>query len=118
MADESPSSQSTTSQAVRWLLGQEANTIVLFAVLGAVGWSGWYGITTAIPKHLDQIQTGYQSVAKQSDAAVKDLTEKHTKQVESISKSFDTTNERNDNLLREVLEMKRATKVKEVGTNP
>lgn len=126
MADETPPPVPTvTSLAVRWLLGQEANTVVLFAVLGAIGWTGYYGVTVALPQHTTSAQESRRSLAKETTAAikevaegnaqaVKDLSEKHTRQVESISKSFDAANERSDNLIREVLEMKRA-KPKEVG---
>lgn len=56
----------------RWLLGQEAIVVVLFMILGVTGWLGHYGLTQAIPSHLQQIQTGYEKNA----ATLKEAVEK------------------------------------------
>lgn len=47
----------------RWLTGQEAIVVVLFAILGVTSWLGYYGLTIAIPQHLQQIQKGYEQNA-------------------------------------------------------
>ena len=52
--------------AVKWLFGQEANTIALFAILGALGYASWYMINEGIPKHLQQIHQGYKELNEQN----------------------------------------------------
>ncbi len=56
----------------RWLTGQEAIVVVLFAILGVMCWLGYYGLTTAIPQHHQQIQKGYE----QNAATLKEAVEK------------------------------------------
>ncbi len=48
---------------LRWLLGQETVVVLLFVILLAIGWLGYYGITTAMPEHLTMIQNGYKENA-------------------------------------------------------
>jgi hypothetical protein len=48
------------SKGAQWLLGQPFNNVLLVAILCAISWLGYYGVTTAIPMHLQQIQAGYE----------------------------------------------------------
>jgi hypothetical protein len=77
---------------VRWLFGQEANTILLFLILGSIAWFAKYCVDTAVPAHLRMIQTGYERVASQHAAEVRDLRE-----------SFERTAERQERLMREIV---------------
>lgn len=45
-----------------WATSQSFNNILLCAILLAIGWIGWYAVTTAIPAHLQMIQTGYEKI--------------------------------------------------------
>lgn len=54
--------KSIKAKAIDKLLGQEANTIVLIAILCAIGYSFWWAMTTGIPAHLSQIQAGYERI--------------------------------------------------------
>ena len=49
---------------VRWVAGQSFNNVLLILILVSIGWLGWFGLTKAIPEHLRQIQTGYESLEK------------------------------------------------------
>lgn len=65
--------KSVERKAADWLFGQESNTVALYLILIAMGWCGWYGITVAVPKHLDSIKAGYKEVAADSATAIKEL---------------------------------------------
>ena len=54
--------KSIKSKAIDKLLGQEANTIVLIAILCAIGYLFWWAMTTGVPAHLSQIQAGYEKI--------------------------------------------------------
>lgn len=54
--------ESLKDKAINKLLGQEANTIVLIAILCAIGYSFWWAMTTGVPAHLSQIQAGYEKI--------------------------------------------------------
>lgn len=58
------SKQNLTSQVVSWAAGQPFNNVLLLAILFCIGWGGWYTVTTGIPKHLEQIQKGYESLTE------------------------------------------------------
>ena len=79
-----------------WLLGQQANTIALFAIFGLMGWLAYYAANFAIPAHLSQIQAGYEKIEAQQ-----------TKQIEALTTSFDRRADEANYLLRELLELKR-----------
>lgn len=83
-------------RAMDWLLGQQGNTIALFVILGVIAYLGWYAINHAIPMHLSQIQAGYEKIEAQQ-----------TKQIDSITASYDRRAAESQELLRELLEMKR-----------
>ena len=59
MADEN---KNLTQQAVTWITGQSFNNVLLVLILCAIGWGGWYSLTTVIPSHLKQIQQGYETI--------------------------------------------------------
>ena len=75
MNDETPK---ITSQIITWAAGQPFNNVLLLAILFCMGWGGWYTVTTGIPKHLEQIQKGYES-----------LTESHRDERERTQQLYD-----------------------------
>lgn len=48
--------------AANWLLGQPFNNVILVAILAGGAWVTHYGMTKAIPDHLNTIQTGYEKI--------------------------------------------------------
>lgn len=70
--------QKITSQIVTWAAGQPFNNVLLLAIFVAIGWIGYYSMTTAIPSHLNQIQKGYES-----------LTESHRDERERTQQLYD-----------------------------
>lgn len=67
-----------TSQVITWAAGQPFNNVLLLAILFCIGWGGYFTVTTAIPKHLEQIQKGYES-----------LTESHRDERERTQELYD-----------------------------
>ena len=67
--------QNLTSQVVSWAAGQPFNNVLLMAILFCIGWGGWYTVTTVIPKHLEQIQNGYESLTEAHREERKELRE-------------------------------------------
>jgi hypothetical protein len=67
-----------TNQIVSWAAGQPFNNVLLLAIFASIGWIGHYSMTTAIPKHLEQIQKGYES-----------LTESHRDERERTQQLYD-----------------------------
>jgi len=61
MTDES---KATTARVLDWVAGQPFNNVLLIAIFLSIGWIGHYSMTVAIPKHLDQIQKGYESITE------------------------------------------------------
>lgn len=88
--------------AAKWLMKQGVVSALLCLILGAMLYGGYYGMTTAIPAHLKQIQSGYETVIEQA-------TTEHRKAVEAIERSHDAERQ----LYRELL---RGTKGTMAGT--
>jgi len=70
--------KTVASQVITWAAGQPFNNVLLLAILGCIMWGGWFCITTVIPKHLEQIQKGYES-----------LTESHRDERERTQQLYD-----------------------------
>lgn len=51
------------TQAGRWLFSQGVSTVLLFAIFVSIAWLGKYLIVDGIPKHLEQIQAGYERIS-------------------------------------------------------
>jgi hypothetical protein len=80
--DEGP--QSLWALGARWLFGQEATVVLLFAiVLG-----GFYAFRTLVPIHLSSIQQGYEKIDKAHEEATKTMRLDHGEQVKSQRDSF------------------------------
>lgn len=52
----------------KWLLGQEANTIILIGILIAIGYGFYWSATIGIPSHLNQIHKGYVEINEKQEA--------------------------------------------------
>jgi hypothetical protein len=75
VTDETPK---ISAQIITWAAGQPFNNVLLLAILFCIGWGGYYTVTTGIPKHLEQIQKGYES-----------LTESHRDERERTQQLYD-----------------------------
>lgn len=76
MTDDS--NKNITAQVVSWAAGQPFNNVLLLAIFMSIGWIGHYSMTVAIPKHLEQIQHGYEA-----------LTESHREERERTQQLYD-----------------------------
>lgn len=81
MADDSPDSVKTTltKSAAAWLFGQPFNNVLLVALL-AVFVGAAYLIRNDVPKHLDQIQQGYERISAEQSRQIQYITETHERQ--------------------------------------
>ena len=70
--------QNLTSQVVSWAAGQPFNNVLLLAILGSIMWGGYFAMTTAIPSHLQQIQTGYEALTNAHREERKELRETYS----------------------------------------
>lgn len=59
-----------------WLSQQGVSTVLLAAILVVLGWLGYFGMTTAVPAHLRQIQEGYEKIQKDYALSQKELLER------------------------------------------
>ena len=73
MTDETK--QGIAAQAVEWAKGQPFNNLLLTAILGSIMYGTYFAMTTALPKHLEQIQNGYESLTDAHREERKELRE-------------------------------------------
>ena len=78
----------------KWLFGQEANTVALYLILIALGYGGWWALTVGIPKHLEMIQRGYESINDRNTKALEGAGQRHSKDLEAVSSSFEKSLDR------------------------
>ncbi len=62
MADDDK--KAITSKVVDWAAGQPFNNVLLLAIFAFMAYGTYFAMNTAIPKHLEQIQQGYQSLVE------------------------------------------------------
>ena len=67
-----------TSQVITWAAGQPFNNVLLLAIFASMMYGTYFAMNTAIPKHLEQIQKGYES-----------LTESHRDERERTQQIYD-----------------------------
>lgn len=101
--DKPEEKKSVYEAGVRWLLGQEANTVLLFTIIIGIG----YGVRFLVPQHLQMIQDGYEKLDSRHMEEMKNVTIQHTEEVKALSTSFDKTLDRIERLItREAKEIK------------
>lgn len=92
MASDGKSDQlkdgSLWSLVVRWLFGQEANTVALFLIIGALFYFS--------PEALKRIQAGYEKIEVNQTEQVKTIVDQHEK-----------SDQRMSGLLRDILDLQR-----------
>lgn len=94
---KSDDKKSIVDAGFRWLLGQEANTVLLFVIIIGFG----YGIRYLAPQHLQMIQDGYEKLDARHMEAMKNVTTQHTEEVKALSTSFDKTLDRIERLIND-----------------
>lgn len=80
---------------VRWLLGQEANTVLLFTIIIGIG----YGVRFLVPQHLQMIQDGYEKINTRNVEEMKSITTHHAEAIKELTTSFDKTLDRIERLI-------------------
>lgn len=103
MASDGKSDQlkdgSLWSLVVRWALGQEANTIMLALVVGALAYFS--------PEALNRIQKGYERIEASQTEQVKTIATAQKEQVETIVNQHEKSDQRMSGLLRDILDLQR-----------
>lgn len=52
------------SQILTWASGQPFNNVLLLLLLGTFAYGLWFAMNVAVPAHLKQIQSGYESLVE------------------------------------------------------
>lgn len=73
MTDDKDASIKT--QVIAWAAGQPFNNVLLLAIFGFMAYGTYFAMNFAIPKHLEQIQKGYQSLTESHREERKELRE-------------------------------------------
>lgn len=84
----------------QWLLNQGVSTLLLFAIAAGGWYGGRYLIEEGIPKHLQQIQTGYEK-----------LETSFSKDLDRVLKSAEDERSFHREVLRELKDEKNGNKV-------
>lgn len=63
-----PEDKTLKDIVVKYVAGQPFNNMLLIAILTMIGWLGHYALTIAIPEHLRQIQSGYETLNTSHEA--------------------------------------------------
>lgn len=86
-------------EGLKWLFGQPAYIVLLFAILASIGYGAWFGFPAAI----DKIQAGYEKLDESHRAERKEMREdakatidkfdsslrEHTQAIEKLSEKID-----------------------------
>jgi len=93
-----PQTADIKAMGAHWLFGQPATTVLLFLILGGGAWFAKYLIDTAVPKHLEQIQQGYEKVQQEG------IRESSAARAESLEtrKTFERTLDRFERMTQKV----------------
>ena len=76
-------------QVISWASGQPFNNVLLSAILGAIGWCGYWAISIGVPSHLRQIQDGYQQLHDQDRELIDRLEAQHREERKQILDTYD-----------------------------
>lgn len=87
--DDSSKPDTIPGKITEWATSQSFNNILLCAILMAIGWGGWYAITTAIPAHLRMIQTGYETIIEEHRAERGRIIDAYDNWIDRISSHAD-----------------------------
>lgn len=64
-------------QIIAWASGQPFNNVLLSAILGAIGWCGYWSISIGVPAHLKQIQDGYERIQSENRELIERMDSQH-----------------------------------------
>jgi predicted PurR-regulated permease PerM len=88
---------------VKESFGQGGIFVVLLLILVAIGWLGYYSVTSAIPSHLESIKDGYTEIANKFDKSL-------DKMVNGWEKDAARDQKQNEQILAKLEELNRTTK--------
>lgn len=96
--EPTPQTADIKAMGARWLFGQPATTVLLFCILGGGAWFAKYLMDVAVPKHLNQIQQGYEKVQQEG------IRESSAARAESLEtrKTFEKTLDRFERMTQKV----------------
>lgn len=101
-APTEPGEPSMKRTAMSWLFQQEAQTVLLFLIVIAIGYGTYYAMDKAIPGHLDTIQKGYDRIQQQHEKSESRSIEVFEKSIDRISKENSTAREEFFDMVREM----------------
>lgn len=67
-----------------WIAGQPFTNVLLTSILASVGWTAYYSVTTAIPAHLQMIQSGYERINQHHREDRTSLMQQHEKWLDRV----------------------------------
>ena len=74
---------------IQWLAQQGASTVLLTGILCAIAYGGYYGMHTAVPAHLNQIQQGYTELGERHEKVVERIITAQDKEREALYRLVD-----------------------------
>ncbi|MDE2106373.1 MAG: hypothetical protein KGL39_54660 [Patescibacteria group bacterium] len=80
------------SMAAKWLFGQDATTVLLFAVLGFGGYAFYHAGDVMIPQHIKALNDNAEKIAKD-----------HSDEVQQLSTLFERQSEKQHELIQRLL---------------
>lgn len=87
-------------QVIAWASGQPFNNVLLSAILGAIGWCGYWAIAVGVPSHLRQIQEGYQRIQDENRQLIERMDAQHYDERKQILSTYDRWIDRQTNQKR------------------
>jgi len=87
-------SEGIKDKSIKWLLGQETNTIMLIAILISLGYTTWWMMTAGIPAHLTTIQSGYEKIAEINTRDNSSNQKIHAETIRETRETFERTLDR------------------------
>lgn len=87
-------SNTNVSPFMRWIIGQDSTVVVLIGFIALLAYGANRVVTELVPKHLEQIQSGYERAIMQQNETVHNLTEAQAEKVKMITDAFTKEQER------------------------
>lgn len=99
-SDENQTPADWKAIAAKWLFGQEAIVVLLFALFGSIVWAGYYLLTTGVPAHLAQIKSMATDLEKSHREERTEADKRHIDAIRELQTTFEKSEERHERWLR------------------
>lgn len=76
-----------TDRLVGWVVNKPLTDVLLLLILGVLGWLGYFALNVAIPRHLTQIQAGYERAEEHHLGQMKTIIDEHAKRFQMMDES-------------------------------